>query len=325
MIWMFMATGLASAQDVVVESFDPPALVWTDTSPIHTYTYIPMGYFAVGDPTWYGLQASLGSAGVVGGNGGGNYNTGSGESSAFRVTHQTLAFDLQDGTFVSGYLVARRAPGGYYVADAGAQAANVWEHVEIDVAQACGREVALEFSCYSDYGNAAAVDDITFTGTVCSQYLDADADGVCPMGYDLDGDGACVGSGEPSNGEVLDCDSGVFGVDCLGLTATQPRRGSTMRVTVWGATPGETVRVVTSQVAGSTCLAKLGGLCLDLDAIAGVVNSGVANADGVAVVNFAIPVTFAYMSEVYVQAVVRRGPGGADSAKSSLSTDYVAL
>lgn len=105
-----------------------------------------------------------------------------------------------------------------------------------------------------------------------------------------------------------------------GLLLTQDplQRGQTADLIVTNAQSGETVTYLYS-VAGSgsgPCPPALGGLCLNLLPPITVAGSSTANGVGTATLTVAVPAT-APLLTVYTQAVVQRGPGGADSAKTN--------
>ncbi|MCA9493357.1 MAG: PQQ-dependent sugar dehydrogenase, partial [Myxococcales bacterium] len=100
--------------------------------------------------------------------------------------------------------------------------------------------------------------------------------------------------------------------------------GETATYTISGADPGETV-ILGGSLQGTgvgPCPAQLGGLCVDL--VPPLVNLGSAVADGSGVATVTGPVpALPVGTDVAVQAVARRGVGGASSVKSDARTDTV--
>jgi hypothetical protein len=110
----------------------------------------------------------------------------------------------------------------------------------------------------------------------------------------------------------------------LALTADPLIRGQAADLTATGAQPNETVYYLYSLtgLGVGPCPGALGGLCLDV--LAPVFNSGnaPANAGGSAIFTVQIPAQ-APLIDVYLQAVIRRGPGGAQSIKSNTVTTMI--
>lgn len=161
---------------------------------------------------------------------------------------------------------------------------------------------------------------------------------------DYDGDGshteadlaafsACVDQGFESAGcletfdmngdQVLDdCDrlalqNLVYGYP-LTLSQGPLQRGQTASFTVTGAAAGERVYYLYSfnGTGCGPCPGKIGGLCLDLRTPLTLFGQKTADGAGTAVLNGPVPPT-APLVDISTQAVVRRGPGGADSVKSN--------
>lgn len=101
-------------------------------------------------------------------------------------------------------------------------------------------------------------------------------------------------------------------------------RGQTAQFLVTGAHPGETVSFLSS-LSGEgegPCSPQLGGLCVDLlDPSA----FGEATADnsGIATLTRVIPATAPLGQRISIQAVIQRGPDGADSVKTNVVTSRV--
>lgn len=121
-----------------------------------------------------------------------------------------------------------------------------------------------------------------------------------------------------STGDTSEFSACVPVSDGLSLAAAPFVRGQTADLTVTNAAAGERVYFAYS-LAGSgagPCPNKLGGLCLDLLAPITVLGDSLADASGTA--GYAVPVPpGAPLVDIHLQAVVRRGTGGADSLKSN--------
>jgi len=101
-------------------------------------------------------------------------------------------------------------------------------------------------------------------------------------------------------------------------------RGQTAQFLVAGAHPGETVSFLSS-LSGEgegPCSPQLGGLCVDLLDPAAF---GEATADdsGTATLTYAISATASLGQTISIQAVIQRGPDGADSVKTNVITSRV--
>lgn len=109
--------------------------------------------------------------------------------------------------------------------------------------------------------------------------------------------------------------------EALALQVDPLFRGEDATATVTEAVPGETVWYLSS-LAGrgaGPCPASLGGLCLDVLEPVRLQGSAVANGAGVAAFTARVPVS-APARPTFVQAVARRGAGGAVSVKSNAVT-----
>ncbi|TAH39449.1 MAG: hypothetical protein EYC70_01300 [Planctomycetota bacterium] len=95
-------------------------------------------------------------------------------------------------------------------------------------------------------------------------------------------------------------------------------RGNPAELQVTGALGGETVWFLysTAGTGSGPCPPQLGGLCLDLLAPVQTLGSAAADTGGTATFTGIVPAG-APLIAVHFQAVVRRGPGGADSAKTA--------
>lgn len=105
----------------------------------------------------------------------------------------------------------------------------------------------------------------------------------------------------------------------LALTAGPLQRGQSVALTAQNALPQERVEFLLSlRGAGSgPCPPALGGLCLDLLPPLLRIGNATADAHGDAVLLVAVPPN-APLLTAHLQAVVLRGPGGADSMKSNV-------
>jgi len=106
------------------------------------------------------------------------------------------------------------------------------------------------------------------------------------------------------------------------LSVLDPLRpGQKTDFQVVGADPGETVRYAgtTAGTGRGPCPPPLGGLCVDLLPPIRSLGSAIADELGTAVLQFAVPPE-APPIPVSAQAVIQRGPGGADSVKSNALT-----
>lgn len=114
-------------------------------------------------------------------------------------------------------------------------------------------------------------------------------------------------------------------IQVLTLTATTPHPGGDVILVAAGAQPGETVGFLSSLggVAQGPCPAQLGGLCLDLGADTVLSGTAVADAQGRAALEVAVPGSLQAGLTVTFQAAVRRGAQGQSSAKSNASVKTV--
>jgi len=103
-------------------------------------------------------------------------------------------------------------------------------------------------------------------------------------------------------------------------------RGSEVTFEAVGALPGERVYFVYSLngIGRGRCPAPLGELCLDLVDPLTTMGSAVADAQGEAQLRVRVPRGSPLGRRVYVQSVIRRGPGGVDSVKSNATVSVIA-
>ncbi|MEQ1504756.1 MAG: hypothetical protein ABMB14_21135 [Myxococcota bacterium] len=101
--------------------------------------------------------------------------------------------------------------------------------------------------------------------------------------------------------------------------------GAPTTYTVSGADPGEKVILAasTAGVGPGPCPAVIGGLCLSLNAPLLNLGAVFADAQGVAVFPVVVPGGTPSGAELSVQAIAKRGVGGAQSVKSNPRTDVV--
>lgn len=105
----------------------------------------------------------------------------------------------------------------------------------------------------------------------------------------------------------------------LTLSATPYVPGQRVTWTVDGLLPGEQVtllRGIDTTFDAGGCPGVLGGLCLDVVPPLAVVDRAMADASGVARITRRLPAGLPVGDGIGVQAIARRGPGGADSTKS---------
>jgi hypothetical protein len=96
------------------------------------------------------------------------------------------------------------------------------------------------------------------------------------------------------------------------IVASQLLPGDRARVSVTGLAAGEEITVaVSGSLLGGPCPALLGGDCLDIGPAVTQVGSGVADRQGWAYVDFAVPATLPRGREAHVQAVVFDNAGDA--------------
>ncbi|MCA9490855.1 MAG: hypothetical protein KC621_13090 [Myxococcales bacterium] len=114
-------------------------------------------------------------------------------------------------------------------------------------------------------------------------------------------------------------------VQALTLTATVPHPGGDVILVAAGAQPGETVGFLSSLggVAQGPCPAQLGGLCLDLGADTLLSGTVVADGQGRAALEVAVPGNLQAGLTVTFQAAIRRGAQGSSSVKSNPSVKTV--
>jgi len=132
-------------------------------------------------------------------------------------------------------------------------------------------------------------------------------DGSDPFADDVPFPGARVAAAPPSGG-----------LGALGLEVSGAVIGEKLTFTVTGVDPGEDVVLVRGErsVTGGTCLAAIGGQCLEVDDphILASITANAAGEAGMSVTTPNRPDT-----ETCFQAVVRRGAGGVDSVFSHAS------
>jgi len=93
-------------------------------------------------------------------------------------------------------------------------------------------------------------------------------------------------------------------------------RGTVVDVTVDGTLPGEKVYFIASRTGAGDgpCYSFLGDMCVDiLDPF--LLGRAITEPNGIAIYEFTVPMNPA-ITTIYTQAVIRRGAGGANSAKS---------
>jgi hypothetical protein len=102
----------------------------------------------------------------------------------------------------------------------------------------------------------------------------------------------------------------------LVLTVGQASAGAPLSITISNADPGESVRLVRSSAMGvGPCPPALGGLCLDVAAPT-VMGPYTASGAGVAALSPTLPAALPMATNICLQAVAARGPGGVNSVKS---------
>jgi Fibronectin type III domain len=108
------------------------------------------------------------------------------------------------------------------------------------------------------------------------------------------------------------------------LTQDPLTRGRESRFRVTGANAGEVVSFLFSEAGegDGPCSPQLGGLCVDL-VTPWVFGEAEADAAGMATLTRTIPADAPVGHEIAVQAVIRRGPGGANSVKTNAITAKV--
>jgi len=129
----------------------------------------------------------------------------------FMVTWKTLGWEqVSDGRNQLLSVEIFTAVGGQVAKDDVDPSVDSWSSGAIDIAPACGQDIAVEITGMLDNGGwggsqVSLWDDVEQGGAPCDQYVDNDGDGVCLEGIDLDGDGNCASEGEPDEG-INDCD-----------------------------------------------------------------------------------------------------------------------
>ena len=105
------------------------------------------------------------------------------------------------------------------------------------------------------------------------------------------------------------------------LAQTPLHRGQEAQFSVTGAEPGEKVHFLysTAGTGEGPCPPQLGGLCLDLLKPVTLLGSAITDGAGVANLRRTVP-SDTPLIDVSTQAVIRRGPGGADSVKTNTIT-----
>lgn len=108
----------------------------------------------------------------------------------------------------------------------------------------------------------------------------------------------------------------------VALTLDAPRNariGGAVTLQVTGAVPGERVYIVRGRDFGAgPCPPAIGGQCVELTDVVGVVGSAVADAAGTVTLTASVPGNTAVGTTATFLAVAQRGPGGADSVVSNL-------
>ncbi|MCB9688085.1 MAG: FG-GAP repeat protein [Alphaproteobacteria bacterium] len=143
-------------------------------------------------------------------------------------------------------------------------------------------------------------------------FAESDGDGL------LDVNDHCPHAFDPTN---VDTDGDGVGDACdaplLSLVGLLPFSGNATLIAS-GVLPGEVVRFAGGPGAGSPgpCPAALGGLCLDLGPQAVDLGAATAGPSGVATLALTVPATVRPEGIYGLQAIVRRGAGGATSVKS---------
>jgi hypothetical protein len=102
------------------------------------------------------------------------------------------------------------------------------------------------------------------------------------------------------------------------------RRGHAAEIWVTGAQPAEVVSFLHSQAGEGEgpCSPQLGGLCIDL-LDPSVFGEATVNDSGIAILRYTTPTDVALGQMMSVQAVIQRGPDGADSVKTNVITSTV--
>ncbi|HMV67549.1 MAG TPA: hypothetical protein PKA64_11920, partial [Myxococcota bacterium] len=89
---------------------------------------------------------------------------------------------------------------------------GAWATQTFNASAWCGRTVRVEFrqnTLNAGSGWFTLIDDVTLTGSTCSDFVDTDRDGTCPAGRDLNADGDCADAGEQTT--PYDCAEGDAG------------------------------------------------------------------------------------------------------------------
>lgn len=120
------------------------------------------------------------------------------------------------------------------------------------------------------------------------------------------------------SGDTSEFSAGVLLQAGLQLAVSPLVRGQAADLTADHAAAGELVHFLSSFAGTGSghCPGALGGLCLDLLAPIQILGRASVNGAGTAILTGTVPVS-APLVDVYFQAVIRRGPGGADSVKSN--------
>jgi phosphatidylethanolamine-binding protein (PEBP) family uncharacterized protein len=119
--------------------------------------------------------------------------------------------------------------------------------------------------------------------------------------------------------EDLPTDASAPPSQSLDLYVSPVVPGQTVTMSVEGLNPGETVRIlkgIDTTFSAGGCPVFLGGLCVDLVPPIDVLATLTANGNGVASLSATVPAGVPVATLAGLQAVARRGAGGADSTKS---------
>jgi hypothetical protein len=204
------------------------------------------------------------------------------QTDPFLITHTELSYARIDVYNPSFPLNVHTDAGTFAAHVAGPTSTDAYTNCVVPLStDACATmghvEIQIDGQAFADEWY---IDDVALSGPICAEYLDADGDGLCPLGTDLDADGDCTDPTEIST-QSVDCNDTEPAIAACLPVIDAPRwwaLGEPYKVVVGGLNPNETVHLVASLAVGQTCPSRLAGLCLGLDRP--LIQAGSVQADG---------------------------------------------